>query len=370
MPNALVDRQKIIEQIQRLRPGRRLISLCDFDRECIPNLPPLGTAKSFQSDLKEALYRVLKESIRKRDKLDLFLYTRGGDLNSVWPIICLLREFDPDFEVLVPFRAHSSGTLLALGAKAIVMTRIAELSPIDPTTGNAFNPRDPSSPSTRLGISVEDVTSYLRFIEESGVETGVKGDDCPIGLDALTREVHPLALGNVHRVLTQIKMLADMVLDCHSFPENRDKEEVIEKLTTGYCSHLHMIGRSEAARILGKSKIKSASTKLERLMDRLLRSYEDQFNLRTPFVLASHMNLDKCEDNVRFIGGVLESTKVSYLFETRGVLSQSPELPKGVQVQLEPGQRIPPIPGLPRKFNFELRAKGWMRNKKPLGVTR
>lgn len=222
----------------------------------------------------------------------------------------------------------------------------------------------------RLGISVEDVTSYLRFVKDSGVKTGQEDDNCPSGLDALTRKVHPLALGNVHRVLTQIKMLADMVIDCHDLPANRSKDEVINKLTTGYCSHLHMIGRDEAAEILGKSKIKNADAKLEKLLDRLLRSYEDQFSLRTPFVLARHMSLEKCEDDVRFIGGVLESKKISYLFETKGVLSQSPELPKGVQIQLEPGQRIPPIPGLPRQFNFELRNKGWIRNKKPLGITK
>ena len=56
----------------------------------------------------------------------------------MWPIVSLIREFDKDFEVLVPYRCHSSGTLTALGAKRIVMDQLSELSPIDPSTGNQF----------------------------------------------------------------------------------------------------------------------------------------------------------------------------------------------------------------------------------------
>ena len=85
-------------------------------------------------------------------------------MNAVWPIVSLFREFDENFEVLVPFRCHSGDTLVALGTKKIVLTPLSELSPIDPTTGNQFNPSDPSNPSARLGISVEDVVAYRTFV--------------------------------------------------------------------------------------------------------------------------------------------------------------------------------------------------------------
>src|SRR5262249_14487735 len=87
-------------------------------------------------------YRVLKETLGDGHGLDVLLYTRGGATNAVWPIAGLLREFDPNFEILIPYRAHSSGTMVALAAKKIVMTPLAELSPIDPTTANQFNPRE------------------------------------------------------------------------------------------------------------------------------------------------------------------------------------------------------------------------------------
>src|SRR5262245_25815313 len=150
------DRKSIFEAIQRLRDGRRAIALCNFDRESDPPLP--GLSIQFYADLKESLFRVLKETKAEKG-LDVFLYTRGGDVNSVWPVVSLLREFDQDFEILIPFRCHSSGTMLALAGKRIWMGPISELSPIDPSTGNQFNPIDQSATNKRLGISVEDVNA-------------------------------------------------------------------------------------------------------------------------------------------------------------------------------------------------------------------
>src|SRR5262249_54877667 len=112
------DRKPILKKIEELRGGRRLIALCNFDRDSSPTLP--GLTIQFYADLKESLFRVLKET--KIDKgVDVFVYTRGGDVNSVWPVVSLLREFDKDFEVLIPFRCHSSGTLFVLSANKVWM---------------------------------------------------------------------------------------------------------------------------------------------------------------------------------------------------------------------------------------------------------
>src|SRR3990167_4767134 len=140
------QRKLIFTKLSELREGRVPIFFFNFDRVSQPpNIPGLLT--QFAADTKEVLYRLLKEAEVKKG-IDLILYTRGGDTNSVWPLVTLIREFDPAFQVLAPFRCHSSGTLLALGARRILMTRLSELSPIDPTTANQFNPRDEASPAT------------------------------------------------------------------------------------------------------------------------------------------------------------------------------------------------------------------------------
>ena len=143
------ERKALIQAVEKHRGGRRLVCFFNFDRNADPAIPGLST--QFHEGVMEALFHVLKESNAKAG-IDLCLYTRGGDTNAVWPLISLMRQFDPDFEVLVPFRCHSSGTLAALGARRIILTSLSELSPLDPTTGNQFNPWAPQGdPRARLG---------------------------------------------------------------------------------------------------------------------------------------------------------------------------------------------------------------------------
>lgn len=372
------ERKEMMEQIEELRGGRTLVSLCNFDRTSNPELPGLST--QFHADLKESLYRVLKESPTDRG-IDVYLYTRGGDTNSVWPIACLLREFDPDFQVLVPFRAHSAGTMLALAAKKIVMTSLGELSAIDPTTGNQFNPMNPdpaAGPGSRLGISVEDVRAYQDFLRAAfGLENQNDQDDQPPTDDErqlmqpfiakLTNVVHPLALGNVHRVHQLVQRLARMLMELHPI-ENRDVGKAVRGLTVETYSHQHMIGRIEAIRILGEEHVETASGELESALDALLRKYEDDFGLRSPMFGARLMGPEKQEMDFRFVGGVLESKHWGYVFETKGKLSQHSQLPQGVSIQVPPGQRMPLVPGLPRKVNVEMHEQRWHRNIEKEGI--
>ncbi|MDO8689519.1 MAG: hypothetical protein Q7R39_05835 [Dehalococcoidia bacterium] len=369
----LVQRQEIVRQIEAERDGRALVCFFNFDRGGTPPVPGLSTQMS--GDTKEPLFRVLKETLSSGAKLDLCLYTRGGDTNAVWPIASLLREFDPDFEVLVPFRCHSSGTLLALAAKKIIMTPLAELSPIDPSTGNQFNPTDPVEPRNRLGISVEDVNAYRTFVlqqlspeaSQSATAAALPNDMLTPFLQRLTDAVHPLALGNVHRVHQQIKQLAGKLLGFHPVP-GRNVENIIESLATRFYSHLHMINRHEALEILGPENVGFASDQLAALLDDLLREYENDFNLRKEFHLNAHLG-NEFEKKERFIGGAIESKAWAYLFETWAMLRQHSSIPPNVQVQLPPGQPMPLIPGLPREYEVEVLSQQWTHNIEPLGVT-
>ncbi|MDX2053618.1 MAG: hypothetical protein SFV15_14555 [Polyangiaceae bacterium] len=360
-------RKGLIEQVEALRPGRKMICFFNFDRLSEPAVP-LGLDTAFNADTKAALFRVLKET--GSSKIDICLYTRGGDVNGVWPLVSIVREFDPDFEVLVPFRCHSAGSLLALGAKKIVLTAMAELSPIDPSTGNQFNPLDPARSTSRLAISVEDVRAFRSFILDQfqidpANELEALRQNVGPYLGRLAHEVHPLALGNVYRVHQQIQQLAKKLLLLHPIP-NRREDQIIEALTTRFWSHLHMVNRYEARDILGAEHVDFASDELAGALDVLLRSYEDTFELRRPFFLSAFMG-DETSKKVRFIGGVLESTAWGYLHETQAVLGQSSALPPEVQIQLPPGQPMPLIRGLPRSFHVEVLSRGWAHNKAQQG---
>jgi ClpP class serine protease len=79
-------------------------------------------------------------------KIDLFLYSNGGDGIVPWRLVTLIREYADEFSVLVPFRAFSAATLTALGADHIVMHPMGMLGPTDATVTNPFNPPDPMNP--------------------------------------------------------------------------------------------------------------------------------------------------------------------------------------------------------------------------------
>jgi hypothetical protein len=368
---AYEERKSIFRKIEGLRKGRKLICFFNFDRQAAPPLPGLSTV--FASDAKEALFRLLKDTGGK-EGIDFCLYTRGGDTNAVWPIVSLIREFDTDFEVIVPFRCHSSGTLVALGARRILVGPLSELSPIDPSTGNQFNPRDPVDPKQRLGISVEDVAAYRNFISEqlkpNGAARSGSGDKFASLLQPflakLVEDVHPLALGNVHRVLIQIKQLAANLLKFHSIGK-QDVGKVVESLTTRFYSHVHMINRFEAKDILGE-RVEFVSASLATALDDLLRSYEDSFCLRQVFFLTNCLKGQQ-QAEVRFIGGAVESVARSYLFETKAIVRQFSRIPPNVQVQIPAGQPMPLIPGLPRETEVEVTSQAWIHNTAPKGVT-
>ena len=365
------ERKPLLQAVEGLRAGRCLVCFLNFDRLSEPTLPGLST--QFHADVKEVLFRVLKES-NPQDGVDLILYTRGGDTNAVWPLVSLIREFDPDFEVLVPFRCHSSGTLAALGANRIVLTRLSELSPIDPSTGNQFNPRDPADPKSGMAISVEDVRAYRAFIVEQLAGINERDDDVlPLPPEALSllqhlvSQVHPLALGNVHRVLQQIQQLAANLLNLHPV-DGADPQKIVKDLTSQFFSHLHMINRHEAKEILG-DRVEFASDELSDALDCILRAYEDQFALRQKFYLSSLLD-DDSEQPFRFAGALLESATRSYLFETAGVVRQAAKPPANVQIQVPVGQPIPLVPGMPRETQVEVKSQGWVHNKEPQGVTK
>ena len=95
-------------------------------------------------------------------RISLYLYSRGGETLAGWSIVNLVRHFCDEFEVIVPSKARSTATLMALGANKIIMTKQATLGPIDPSVNSPFNPQlpgdsrisvSPSACRTSLGIS-------------------------------------------------------------------------------------------------------------------------------------------------------------------------------------------------------------------------
>jgi ClpP class serine protease len=116
-------RQQLIRQIQENRKSK-LITYITGDRQ------PVGAM--IAEDAVRPLYDQLL-AVGKIERIDLFLYSRGGDVSVPWRIVSMFREFCREFSVISPYKAHSAATLISLGADEIVMGKKSELSPIDPT---------------------------------------------------------------------------------------------------------------------------------------------------------------------------------------------------------------------------------------------
>ncbi|MCL5105135.1 MAG: hypothetical protein M1133_13610 [Armatimonadetes bacterium] len=191
------------------------------------------------------LLRLIKSG-NDKPKIDLFIHSNGGDVTVPWRLVTLIREYTNKFAVLVPYRAFSAATLTALGADEIVMHPMGMLGPVDATVGNAFNPPDPANPSSRLGISVEDVTAYIALIKE---DAGIQHEDELVQeFTHLADKVHPLALGNVKRHILQSRSIAKKLLALHmrAATDEHRINEIVDNLTAKSYYHGHPINRTEA----------------------------------------------------------------------------------------------------------------------------
>ncbi len=275
MPKA--SRLALIRQLESHRK-RRLVAFVLGDR-------PGGLETRIAGDSISLMAQLL-EQIGKVSGLDLFVYSTGGITMAAYALVNLVREYTSRFSVLVPYKAQSAATLICLGADEVVMTPLATLSPVDPSTNTPFNPLVPNLPPgafppQMLPVSVEDVVSYLDLArEEAGLTRQSHLREVFL---RLAQDVRPLALGSVHRARTQIRMLSRKLLASHEKgASEREVGKVVDVLTKQLFSHDYSIGRKEA-----RDQIKLAVTypepELEQLVMKLYREYETDLSLLDPY---------------------------------------------------------------------------------------
>ncbi|MCL6560472.1 MAG: hypothetical protein K6U74_17100 [Firmicutes bacterium] len=287
------QRIDLIRQISELR-GSSVLCYITGDRENVNT--------RIAPDVTQVFYRHL-EMFGECRQIDLFLYTRGGDVLTPWRLVHLIREYTPRFNVLVPFRCYSAGTLLCLGADEIVMGKMGELGPIDPSVVNAFNPQDPNNPSARIPVNIEDVYSYLAL---AGEKAGVCSTDQQVkAFTLLAERIHPLALGNVHRNYLLIRSLAKKLLAMHQQPLREGRiEHIVDNLTEKLYAHNHMISRREAADEITLAVLLPDS-RLEPLMWALYQDYAEEMSLAEPFNPAEQLRGARSDFEV--VSGFVES---------------------------------------------------------------
>ena len=333
------DRVRLIRAIERKR-GSRVIVYLTSDR---PNL----TAQ-MQGDVIPIIERQLRALVTgSTRKIDLFLYSRGGDINVPWSLVSLARQFlgDRSLGVLIPFRAHSGATVLALGADEIVITRAGEFSPIDATIERGpHNPRDPLSKAA-LPISVEDARGFFTLLETIGL-------DDPSHKSAafahLAQSVHPLALGSVNRILDQTKRVAGQMLESRIDPlSEAENKAIVDRLSSEIGSHAHTIRFDEAVK-MGITFARSATEEgIEDEMWALFEAYAEYFELNSvfqpndPFIADPELNERWYKD---LPIACIEGTKRFDVAKTDLLVRRTREVPPQVNFNLQSPQFTVSLP--------------------------
>ncbi|AEB14026.1 SDH family Clp fold serine proteinase [Treponema succinifaciens] len=213
-------------------------------------------------------------------KISLFLFTNGGNTLAGWNIVNLIRQFCDDFEIIVPGKARSTGTLMCLGANRIIMTKQATLGPIDPSVNTPLNPTIPNAgPQARVPVSVEAIKGFLELAKH---ELNLKDERALADIfNVLADKVHPLVLGEVYRAIGQIQMLARKLLVNQVTDEEKIKK-IISFLCSESGSHDYTINRREAKNELGLN-IEKPSQDLYELINKTYISIREELELRSPF---------------------------------------------------------------------------------------
>ena len=213
-------------------------------------------------------------------KISLILYTRGGDTSAARNIVNLLRMYCDELQVIVPHKAHSSGTIISLGANEIVMTKQATLGPIDPSLQTPLNPIAPNG-TGQVGVSVEAVKGYLEYAKN---ELNITDEKLLADIFIkLSDYVHPLVLGEVYRSRAQIQMLAEKLLQNQAIDKGKIKK-IIDFLCSESGSHDYTINRREAAEDLGLI-VKKPTKRQYKLIKALYDDICDELKLNIPFVV-------------------------------------------------------------------------------------
>ncbi len=233
-------------------------------------------------DAVRPIYEHLRH-LGKVKRLDLFLYSRGGAIDVPWRIVTALRGVTDEFNVLIPFRANSAATLIALGADEIMMGRQGELGPIDPIMSvqrMVNQPGGGGQPTfVQEAINVEDIMAYVRFVRD---RAGLS-DQAALSksLSELTERLDAVGLGNAYRTHSHIRDVARrMLLSRKKRPSEQDMATIVETLAERVYAHGHAIGLKEAKSI--GLPVEPAKDDLDEAMWQLLTAYESDMKLLEP----------------------------------------------------------------------------------------
>ncbi|MGH9424729.1 MAG: hypothetical protein ACRD2L_00235, partial [Terriglobia bacterium] len=215
-----------------------------------------------------------------------------------------------------------------------------------------FNPVEQNT-GRRLQINVEDVTAYVQFIKST---VGITHEDELVkAIEILAQKVHPLALGNVERFLSQSRMIARKILRTHmQDADDHIINDIVENMASKLYFHGHPINRQEAKDDLKLKVVTDLQPDLERSMWDLYKDFEAEFENQEAFNPASELSQlpagpAPAQIDCELVHAMVESERLSSKHSTRRRFTLLQVMPQmGQQVVrediLEQGWNHSPVP--------------------------
>lgn len=299
------ERHKIIEEIEKERESTLLVYVAGDRR---------GMETKIASEIFPLFFNHLS-NIGHQKSIDLLLYSTGGITMAGYGLVNLIRGFCDKFNVIIPFKAYSCATLITLGADEVIMTKMGQLSPIDPSIEHPLGPIVPLPSQPGMGrivpVNVEDVNAYLDLAK---LHAKLENEESMTKVfEQLSSKVNPLVLGAVYRARQQIKFLAEILLSYHMKDKKKIKD-IVDTLTKERFSHDYLIGVKEAKNVLNLNVIDVPQTLNEKIM-KLYNEYRKLLSLDTPYNPEVFLGSEDTKIG-NFDRAIIESKNLTHLFRT------------------------------------------------------
>ncbi|MDG6930041.1 MAG: hypothetical protein JRN10_02165 [Nitrososphaerota archaeon] len=326
--------EELIQKMEAAR-GSKIISYVLGDRAIsfpMINMPQVQMAEDAIRPMYDHLLK-----LGKQEKIDLFIYSRGGDVSVPWRIVSMFREFCEEFSVIVPYRAHSAATLVSIGADKIIMGKKGELGPIDPLLTRVEN----GKPTM---VAAEDVNSYLSLVKEKANLNDQQAVSQMMSI--LAQQVSPVFLGTIYRTNSHIRLVARKLLSSRKEKVDENKlNSLINTLTEQIYFHGHGIGRREARDIgLPVVNAEEIDAGFEQDIWNLFINYEEYLNLQDPIDLHDDFQA-KDEAILRNQPlGIIESSTQRHEYKTSMKFKQIKSIPSNLQINVSLNLQAPQFP--------------------------
>jgi hypothetical protein len=223
---------KLLTELQDIRKSKILVFI-------------VGDGVQIREDIPYQIYLLLRD-LGKNERIDMVLNSRGGQTEVPAKLVPLIRNYCDHFGVIIPFRAHSAATHIALGANEIIMGPMSELSPVDPSRTHPLLPKDKDG--NPIPISVQDLKHVVDLLKREGPEETYTPEALATIFSTMFEYVHPLAMGAIEQSYALAKLISTKLLATHMDPatEGGKIEHIANELSDGFKSHRYQIGWREA----------------------------------------------------------------------------------------------------------------------------